>query len=134
MVIVEKIRRLAKRKGWSQGEFAALAGMRSNRISKWANDEGEPTLKQGLAMARLLGVPLEYLADDEAPDPGTPEALRELEVWRIVKAIGPEAAWLRLVGAGGKAAVEDGSTAQRRDPSDGSRSPEAKEPRRRGSA
>ena len=111
MVVVDKIRRLSKLKGWTQGEFASLAGLHKSRISKWASDEGEPTLVQGLTMARLLGVPLEYLADDAAPEIDSPEARRELEVWRIVREIGPEEAWRRLVRA--TAAATNGAMTMR---------------------
>jgi transcriptional regulator with XRE-family HTH domain len=131
MEMVDKILRLIEDRGLSQGDFEVAVGLYQGRFSKWKRGQGEIPATDALAMARYLGVPADWLIDPEAD---FTSLAWDGKVWEVIRAIGPEAAWLRLVGAEGKVAVEDGSTGGRRDPSDGSRSPEAKEPRRRGSA
>ena len=86
---VEKILTLLEQRGWTQGYFESMAGLSANRISKWKNDQGEPTLRQGLRMARLLGVPIEYLADDQADAIEQPPALTADEdaILKLVRAL-----------------------------------------------
>lgn len=67
--MVDKIVLLADRKGWNQGEFEALAKLPQARISKWKKGEGEPTARQALRMAHLLGVSVDYLVDDLQEEP-----------------------------------------------------------------
>jgi transcriptional regulator with XRE-family HTH domain len=69
MDAMAKIEKLLRAKGWKQNAFEKAAVLAENRLSKWKDGQGEPTLRQASRMARLLGVPLEYLADDELEDP-----------------------------------------------------------------
>lgn len=47
------------------------ADLPPNRVSKWKSGQGEPTARQALRIARVLRVPLEWLADEEAGDEPT---------------------------------------------------------------
>jgi transcriptional regulator with XRE-family HTH domain len=100
MDMVAKIQHLLRDRGLHQAEFEPLAGLPKGRVSKWAGGQGEPTARQALRMARLLNVPLDYLADDDLDEP-PPASMtdRERQVWEVVRTIGPDEAWRRLVGA-----------------------------------
>lgn len=67
--MVDKIVMLAEARGWDQGELESRAGLARGRISKWKADQGEPSAKQALRMARLLNVSMEFLADDDLDEP-----------------------------------------------------------------
>jgi transcriptional regulator with XRE-family HTH domain len=98
MRLSEKIPMLVKRMGITQAELARAIGTYPSRISEWASEEGKPSIQQALRMARALNVSLDYLADDAQDDP--PQMLSsewERKVWEIVKEIGAEAAWKKLV-------------------------------------
>jgi transcriptional regulator with XRE-family HTH domain len=70
MTFVEKIEQLRKLRGLSQSDLAAAAGISQPRISEWKRDDSRgPSLPVALSIARALGVPLDYLADDAQDDP-----------------------------------------------------------------
>jgi transcriptional regulator with XRE-family HTH domain len=99
MRLVEKLEAVLRARGLTQSSFEKLASLSENRISKWKNDQGEPTVRQALRMARILDVPLDYLADDDLNDlPSATMTERERQVWEVVRTIGPDEAWRRLVG------------------------------------
>jgi transcriptional regulator with XRE-family HTH domain len=64
MISVKKLIRLIERRGATQGEVEVAVKLPQGRISKWLGGQGEPSLRQGLRLARWFGVPLEWLADD----------------------------------------------------------------------
>lgn len=68
MRFIEKIDEWLNRSGWTQGALERQAALPENRISKW-RDVGEPTISQGLRIAKVLGIPLDYLADDTQDEP-----------------------------------------------------------------
>lgn len=65
MKMIEKITLALADRGLTQRGLEQRAGLSENRISKWKDGTGEPTARQALLMARLLGLPLEYLVDDD---------------------------------------------------------------------
>jgi transcriptional regulator with XRE-family HTH domain len=69
MDMVDKLVMLAEARGWDQGEVESRAGLARGRISKWKADQGEPSAKQALRLARLFQVPVEFLVDDEQNEP-----------------------------------------------------------------
>lgn len=78
--MVSKIRKLIEERGLTQGAVETAAHLPANRISKWAGGQGEPTARQALRLAQILGVPVGYLIDDAIdalPEP--PPALSEDE-------------------------------------------------------
>lgn len=66
--MIEKIEKLLNARGLKQSKVERQLGLAGNRISRWKGGMGEPTARQGLALAQLLGVSLDWLADDSAPD------------------------------------------------------------------
>jgi transcriptional regulator with XRE-family HTH domain len=62
--IVKKILHVAESKKLTQVDLAEAAGVAPPRITAWKQGEGGPKIGQALKLARVLGVPLEYLADD----------------------------------------------------------------------
>jgi transcriptional regulator with XRE-family HTH domain len=60
-------------RGLKAADLSRLTGIPSQRFTEWKNSTPErprvPTLSQALRIARALGVPLDYLADDDLDDP-----------------------------------------------------------------
>ena len=65
MAAAKKLIRLIEQRGTTQGEVETAVDLPQGRISKWSAGQGEPTLGQGLRLARFFGVQLEWLGDDE---------------------------------------------------------------------
>lgn len=74
MTLIEKIDKELRRLGITQKDFEARALISQNRMSKWKSGQGEPTAGQLLRISRLLNLPMEYLADDEADSTYPPSA------------------------------------------------------------
>jgi len=70
MEMIQKIRRAIDARGITQDALERSIGLPQGRISKWAGGQGEPTARQAWRIARAIGVPLEYLIDDEMTEPG----------------------------------------------------------------
>jgi transcriptional regulator with XRE-family HTH domain len=64
MAMADKLRDLIRRRGFSQAAVARRLGCHQTLISAWVRGKNTPDVHQGLALARLLGVPLDTLADD----------------------------------------------------------------------
>jgi transcriptional regulator with XRE-family HTH domain len=64
MSMADKLRDLIRRRGFSQATVARRLGCHQTLISAWVRGKNTPDVHQGLALARLLGVPLDTLADD----------------------------------------------------------------------
>lgn len=101
--MIERIEKLREALGLKQHELETRAELSRHRVSTWANGTGEPTARQALRIARVLGVPLEWLADEDAPadPPVSLDAVRPGEelVMAAVRKIGVKAAIERLVDA-----------------------------------
>jgi len=67
--MIEKIIESLKSKGLTQEALATAAGLSANRISKWKDGQGEPTARQIYRIAKVCGVPVDYLLDDEMDAP-----------------------------------------------------------------
>ena len=52
---------------------AAATGVSPTTVARWLDDDAEPRLSQARTLAGLLGVPLEYLADDRQDAPADDE-------------------------------------------------------------
>ena len=63
--MVEKILVLLDEKGWTQAALERAAGLSEARISKWKNHVGQPTARDAREIARLMGVSIAYLVDDD---------------------------------------------------------------------
>lgn len=95
--LTAKIKALLDARGLSQNELARLAGVHQPRISEWFGGSGGPSLLTALRIARALGVPLEYLADDgqDAPDPALSQ--EEANILEMVRTLGVPEARRRLL-------------------------------------
>ena len=72
-----KLRGLMDARRFSSNALAAAVGVSPHTVARWLDeaDAAEPRLSQARTLAGLLGVPLEYLADDrqDAPAPDDDE-------------------------------------------------------------
>lgn len=72
MEFTKKLRMLLKRRRISQEILASEIGVSQNKVSLWANGRNLPDIREAAAIARVLDVDVNYLADDgldEMPKP-----------------------------------------------------------------
>lgn len=67
----EKLTKLCESRNWDQADLWRAIGksVRRSTLSNWFNDQTRPDMATGLLVARALGVPLDYLADDAMEKP-----------------------------------------------------------------
>jgi transcriptional regulator with XRE-family HTH domain len=92
MEFSEKLRRLAKAKGWNQRDvMRAVGDVSRTKVNNWFSGKFVPDLRESLRLARAFGVSLDYLADDavDAPpeQPDRPSDM-EIAIRSIIQAIG----------------------------------------------
>jgi transcriptional regulator with XRE-family HTH domain len=83
MRFIDKAIKLGDGHGF-QAKIARAAGVDPARVTGWKNGEGSPTLEQALKIARLLSVPLDYLADEETDEVPVTIACNESEKQAII--------------------------------------------------
>ncbi len=102
MGYAEKMQRLCALRGVDQAALAARLGRSKSTISRILSGEQEPKLRLAFALARALGVTLDYLADDtlDAVPEGQLHQLTpdEFAILKIVRRLGAETAMDRLLG------------------------------------
>lgn len=64
-----RLRAAREGRGLSQGELGRLAGVAQMSVSKWERGASEPSISQATALARALGVGVEWLATGEGRGP-----------------------------------------------------------------
>ena len=69
----EKLRRAMKDRRISQEEMAGVVDVSQNQVSRWVRGANTPDIYQGMMIARHLGLPLDFLADDRHDDVPAPE-------------------------------------------------------------
>lgn len=77
-----KLHKYCAERGWDQSELLKQSGQPvspSTMSSYWAG-RTKPSLDAALAFARALGLPLEYLADDDQDEPPGGPGLSEQEM------------------------------------------------------
>lgn len=81
-MISDKLLALRKRVGMSQQEVAAAIGVTRQTISNWELGQGSPALDKAAELARLYGVTLDDLANDEVDvvSSGKGGSVRDLHV------------------------------------------------------
>lgn len=99
MTLAEKLEKLIAERGWKQADLARAIDMGRSTVGNWFNSPSKPDLDSALKLARVLAVPLDYLADDaqDDPPPGPDPALERL-LW-LVSTIGVEESIRRLTQA-----------------------------------
>jgi len=82
MVIAEKLARLRARRGRSYVEVGAAARCSGQHVRRIERDGTVPSVSIALGIARLFGVPLDWLADDAAdwPPPAVGERQAVVDV------------------------------------------------------
>lgn len=74
-----KLKKLMRDHRYSQEMLARQLDVSQNLVSLWSRGKSTPDLKQASALARALGVSLDYLADDDLDDQPLPSSLTEDE-------------------------------------------------------
>ncbi len=100
----EKLTLLIATNGKSQTKLARETGLGQSAISEMTKGERRPYMDQGLLLARALGVPLDYLADDAQDEPprGPELSDAELAALKMVRSLKlDEAEVIRRLAAGG---------------------------------
>lgn len=98
----EKVQKLCVKKGLDQSALAEAVGLSRSSISRILSGGQEPKLAVAWKLARLLGVPLDYLADEESEEPGQGGAILfvsedELTILKLVRRLGMEESMDRLL-------------------------------------
>jgi transcriptional regulator with XRE-family HTH domain len=90
MTFLAKLARLIDDHGTSQAAVERAAGLPQNRIAKWRHGHGEADASQALRIARLFGVDVEWLADDNADWPPRPRISPEdqAEILQLIRTLG----------------------------------------------
>ena len=101
----ERIEHALRERGQTKYWLATQMGLQASRMTHWKQGRGKPDLHQAWCMAKLLDVPLDWLADPG--DAGSPPPTRSEEeriLLDAVRDIGPMAALRILVKYGGQTA------------------------------
>ena len=80
MKLEEKLVSLRKAKGLSQMKLAEMMNVSRQAISRWEVGTAVPSTDNLKYLGRLYDVPLEYLLNDDAPDPALQESEKNIEV------------------------------------------------------
>lgn len=98
MEFAEKLELAITKSGKSQSQIARETGIDQSAISAMTRGKRRPYMDQALLLARSIGVPLEFLADDalDVP-PGLGLSEEERYILRMVRTIGAAEAERRLL-------------------------------------
>lgn len=88
MELSQKLKVLMRAQRYSQSQVAVKLGVSQPQVSTWVTGKSRPDVRETLVLARLLGVPMEYLVDDamETVDAESPEQVRE--ILKLVRYVG----------------------------------------------
>jgi transcriptional regulator with XRE-family HTH domain len=80
MEFSEKLEKMIAEKGITQTALARETGIDQSAISAMTLGKRRPYMDQALLLARALGVPLDYLADDSMDEPPPTTELGEVAI------------------------------------------------------
>ena len=82
----------------NQRELADLARVSKSALNRWINGESVPSVEEAWRLAKVLEVPLEWLAadDDQETPPASPVSEEEGKILWMVRTIGTDEAARRL--------------------------------------
>jgi transcriptional regulator with XRE-family HTH domain len=96
----EKLHKLARAKGWEASDLArALGHPKMTTVHNWWAGRSKPDLKNAYDLSRVLGVSMEYLADDTQDDqPISRDDLSRIEsvLLELARYVGPGVALQEL--------------------------------------
>jgi len=64
--VKNRLRVLRAEKGWSQAELAERLNIARQSVNAIENGKADPSLPLGMRIARLFGLPVEAIFEDEA--------------------------------------------------------------------
>jgi putative transcriptional regulator len=64
--VKNRLRVLRAEKGWSQAELAERLNIARQSVNAIENGKADPSLPLGMRIARLFGLPVEVIFEDEA--------------------------------------------------------------------
>lgn len=106
MKYAEKLRRLAEERRLSRMDVVRITGLKKSSVYNYFDAKTSPDIASALKLARVLGVSLDYLADDALDDPPAPQFTdEERQMIEAIRRMGHDIAWRRLLGlplAGGE--------------------------------
>lgn len=95
--IIDKIVRLAKSRGWTQGDIEEKLGLAHGRLTKWLKPNGtDPGASFVWAASKLLSVDVTYLLDPKADEPRLAARDDYQVCTEIMHGLGPEESFRRL--------------------------------------
>lgn len=101
MGYAEKLQKLCTLRGYDQSTLAEKIGMSKSTMSRILSGVQEPKIKLAYELAKVLGVTLDYLVDDEMQFDPTGHLVHvtddEMSILRIVRRLGYDEALGRLV-------------------------------------
>lgn len=88
MQFSKKLKLLAARHRYSQDALAKAVGVSQNLVSLWMRGKSDPDLATALKLAEVLGVDVNYLADDAQDEPAPAEyTVEERAVIDLIRAL-----------------------------------------------
>lgn len=99
---MEKITILLERRGMRQADLSRATGIRESRLTQLGQSDGKLRVPEALKIARALGVPLDFLADDEMTEPPESLSADDQTLLRITRGLGYDEALKRLLRAPGE--------------------------------
>ena len=93
-VLGERLRTAAKRSGETQSSLAQRLGIAQTTVSAWMRGKTDLSLRQAIALSRILGVSLNYLAGVDQGEQDrklTPRERAILNLAAMIEEEGPEA-------------------------------------------
>jgi transcriptional regulator with XRE-family HTH domain len=95
--MLERLVTLIRRRGLTQEQAEAMAGLARNRISKWLGGQGQPRFLEMVRLSRQLNVPLEHFVTKEVGSEGSGDADLDF-CFQTVRRLGTAEAMYRLLG------------------------------------
>jgi transcriptional regulator with XRE-family HTH domain len=84
MTFTEKVFQLRKERDLTQGELGNAIGVDKSHVSNWEKGKSMPALENLIALARFLGVSIDYLLLDNVPREGV-EAINDFELYEYFR-------------------------------------------------
>ena len=84
MSFSEKVFQLRKERDLTQGELGNAIGVDKSHVSNWEKGKSMPSLENLIALAKFLGVSIDYLLLENVPREGV-EAINDFELYEYFR-------------------------------------------------